>query len=167
VARDIITRQANPCPRRRDGPPCAENPIHADLPGDLLVTDSRQCQTGVAGDQPCDRNQRDKMTITPEFGEEERMNQQEARVRQRSEGVRPQDREDTEEREIEEQDRAEGESADLEPEDNEAHAPGKVCERCGAVITARQDVRRLPDGKWIHEVCPSVRREDQQVTAPS
>jgi hypothetical protein len=94
------------------------------------------------------------MTITPEFGEEERMNQQEARVKELSEGVRPQDHEDMEEREIEEQGRAERESVYLEPEDNEAHAPGKVCELCGAVITATQDVRRLPDGNWIHEVCP-------------
>ena len=38
--------------------------------------------------------------------------------------------------------------------DNEAHAPGKVCERCGAVITPGQDVRRRADGQWIHEVCP-------------
>lgn len=88
-------------------------------------------------------------------------------MKQLSEGARPQDHEDMEEREIEEPDRTERESAYLEPEDNEAHAPGKVCERCGAVITASQDVRRLPDGNWIHDVCPSVRREDQRVTAPS
>ncbi len=42
----------------------------------------------------------------------------------------------------------------LDPESNEAHAPGKVCERCGAVITATEDARLLPDGHWIHEVCP-------------
>jgi hypothetical protein len=101
------------------------------------------------------------MTITPEFGEEERMSQQRARVEQLSEGVGPQGME----REIEEQDRAERESADLEPEDNEARAPGEVCARCGAVITADQDVRRLPDGTWMHEVCPPVRREGQHVTS--
>jgi hypothetical protein len=38
--------------------------------------------------------------------------------------------------------------------DNEAHAPGNVCERCGAVITPDQDVRRRADGQWVHEVCP-------------
>lgn len=43
--------------------------------------------------------------------------------------------------------------------DNEAHAPGQVCERCGAVITGDQDVRRRADGKWIHEVCPRPEQE--------
>ena len=38
--------------------------------------------------------------------------------------------------------------------DNEAHVPGKTCERCGLVITAHQDARRRPDGRWVHEVCP-------------
>jgi hypothetical protein len=38
--------------------------------------------------------------------------------------------------------------------DNEAHAPGSVCELCGAVITPGQDVRRRADGHWMHEVCP-------------
>jgi hypothetical protein len=38
--------------------------------------------------------------------------------------------------------------------DNEAHAAGKACGRCGAVITAGQDARRRADGQWVHEVCP-------------
>jgi hypothetical protein len=38
--------------------------------------------------------------------------------------------------------------------DNEAHAAGLVCARCQTVITASQDVRRLPEGQWVHEVCP-------------
>ncbi len=38
--------------------------------------------------------------------------------------------------------------------DNEAHAPGQVCVRCGAVITPSQDVRRRADGGWVHEECP-------------
>ncbi len=38
--------------------------------------------------------------------------------------------------------------------DNEAHAPGRTCERCGLVITAHQDARRRLDGRWVHEVCP-------------
>jgi hypothetical protein len=38
--------------------------------------------------------------------------------------------------------------------DNEAHAPGQVCARCGAGITPGQDARRRADGRWVHEVCP-------------
>lgn len=44
------------------------------------------------------------------------------------------------------------ESAALD--DNEAHAPGALCARCGAEIEPGQDVRRRADGKWVHEVCP-------------
>jgi hypothetical protein len=47
--------------------------------------------------------------------------------------------------------------ADIDPaaaEDNEAHAPGATCARCGALIGAGQDVRRRADGQWVHEVCP-------------
>jgi hypothetical protein len=40
--------------------------------------------------------------------------------------------------------------------DHEAHAPGKVCERCGQVIEPGQDVRRRADGEWMHEVCPDL-----------
>ena len=40
--------------------------------------------------------------------------------------------------------------------ENEAHAPGKACERCGAVIRPGQDVRRRADGQWVHELCPIV-----------
>jgi hypothetical protein len=88
------------------------------------------------------------MTMTPEYGEEELK-------RQRSEAVLRRDREGLAEHEIvEEHDREDRELAYLEPEDNEAHAAGKVCERCGAVITAGQDVRLLLDGHWVHEVCP-------------
>jgi hypothetical protein len=39
-------------------------------------------------------------------------------------------------------------------DDNEATAPGKVCELCGSVITAGQQARLRPDGWWIHEACP-------------
>ena len=49
-----------------------------------------------------------------------------------------------------------GVEAGSEVDDNEAHAPGKVCVHCGAVITAGQDVRRRVDGQWVHEVCPIV-----------
>jgi hypothetical protein len=94
------------------------------------------------------------MTLTPEYGEEERMRQQSEGLRQRSEDALPQDREDAPEREIAERDREDRELAYLDPEDNEARAPGQVCGRCGQVITAAQDVRLRADGRWVHEVCP-------------
>jgi hypothetical protein len=37
---------------------------------------------------------------------------------------------------------------------NAATAPGKICELCGAVISASQEARRRVDGEWIHEACP-------------
>jgi hypothetical protein len=88
------------------------------------------------------------MVFQPGYDEEQR------RRRQRSEGVLPEDLEDAPEREIEEHDREERELQHLDPEDNEAHAAGKVCGRCGAVITASQDARLRADGHWVHEVCP-------------
>lgn len=94
------------------------------------------------------------MTMTPEFGEEERMRQQSEALQRQSEGVLPQDREDAPDREIEERGREDREAGYLDPEDNEAHAPGQVCARCGAIITAGQDVRLRADGRWVHEVCP-------------
>jgi hypothetical protein len=39
-------------------------------------------------------------------------------------------------------------------DDNELHAAGQTCARCGQVIEAGQDVRRRVDGQWVHEVCP-------------
>ena len=108
------------------------------------------------------------MTLTPEYGEEERMRQQSERLRQQSEGVLPQDREDAPEREMAEHDREDRELAYLDPEDNEARAPGQVCARCGAVITAAQDARLRADGRWVHEVCPGDPGEwPVQSTGPS
>ena len=98
--------------------------------------------------------QKGTITMTPEYGEEEITGQQSERLREQSEGVLPQDREDAPEREMEERDREDRELAYLNPEDNEAHAPGQVCARCGAVIIAGQDVRLRADGRWVHEVCP-------------
>jgi hypothetical protein len=49
------------------------------------------------------------------------------------------------------------ELADLvaEPfDDNEAHAPGEECARCGKVIQPDDDARRRADGRWVHETCP-------------
>ena len=96
------------------------------------------------------------MTVPPpEYGEEDRLRQQPGRTRPQPDGVLPPDREDAPARETGQHERQGQEVEYLDPEDNEAHAPGTVCERCGAVITAGQDARRLPDGQWIHEVCPA------------
>jgi hypothetical protein len=88
------------------------------------------------------------MSLTPEFGEEEFMQEEgEQRLREESGGAPP----------VWEGEIPSGLHPDriyLDAEDNELHAEGKVCERCGMVITASQDVRRLPDGEWMHEVCP-------------
>jgi len=108
------------------------------------------------------------MTSMPEYGEEQRMRQQSERLRRQSEGVLPQDREDVPEREIQERYREDRELTYLDPEDNEAHAPGQVCARCGAVITAGQDVRLRADGRWVHDVCPlDVGDAPAQSTGPS
>jgi hypothetical protein len=58
------------------------------------------------------------------------------------------------ERELYEHEEDEREVDYLDPEGNELHAAGQVCERCGSAITALQEVRRLPDSQWVHEVCP-------------
>ena len=58
------------------------------------------------------------------------------------------------EEELDEHEREGQEVNYLDPEDNELHAAGQVCQRCGTVINATQDVRLLPDGHWVHEVCP-------------
>ena len=79
--------------------------------------------------------------MIPEYGHEELIGQQSERLTEQSEGLLPQEREDAPERELDERDREDRELQYLNPEDNEAHAPGQVCGRCGAVITARQDVR--------------------------
>jgi hypothetical protein len=93
--------------------------------------------------------------MIPEYGDEKLTGQQSDRLREQSEGVLPPDREDAPEREIEEHDREDRELEYLDnPEDHEAHAPGQVCARCGAVITAGQEVRLQGDGRWVHEVCP-------------
>jgi hypothetical protein len=44
--------------------------------------------------------------------------------------------------------------ARLNYDDNDASAPGMLCELCGSVITAGQQARLRPDGRWIHEACP-------------
>ncbi len=47
-----------------------------------------------------------------------------------------------------------GQDEETGRDDNELHAPGEVCAKCGAEITPGQDVRRRLDGQWIHEICP-------------
>ena len=42
----------------------------------------------------------------------------------------------------------------LSYDDNDATAPGKVCELCRSVIVAGQQARLRPDGWWVHEACP-------------
>jgi len=66
------------------------------------------------------------MTITPEYGREERIRQQEEHSKDGSKNSRPQD---VAEREIVEHDNEEKELRYLDPEDNEARAPGQVCGR--------------------------------------
>jgi len=83
----------------------------------------------------------------------------ERRERQQSEGGLAED-EDSSEREIAEHDREERELESRPLEDNEAHAAGQVCARCGAVVTVSQDVRRRADGRWVHEVCPRASAHD-------
>jgi hypothetical protein len=39
-------------------------------------------------------------------------------------------------------------------DDNELHAVGQTCARCGAIIRPGQDARLGVDGQWMHEACP-------------
>jgi hypothetical protein len=96
------------------------------------------------------------MTMTPEYGDEERLRLETEQLKERSEGVLPEDRDDAPEREIAEFQRQEREALYLDAEANEAHAPaGQLCARCGAPITGDQDARVRGDGAWVHEVCPA------------
>ena len=99
------------------------------------------------------------MSTTSEYGEEGMVQAQEAEVEQSAGGAGP-----TYEHLLQpgKQERAEEEHeiAYLDAESNEAHAPAdQVCEYCGAEIAPTADARRLPDGRWIHEVCPPPGRE--------
>jgi hypothetical protein len=96
------------------------------------------------------------MGVMPEYGDEERLREDAAELRERSQGILPEDRDDAPEREIAERERQEQEAFFLDAEANEAHAPaGQVCGRCGQGITPDQDARRRADGAWVHEVCPA------------
>jgi hypothetical protein len=94
------------------------------------------------------------MSLTPEYGEGEVVEGRENRLEGRVvEGDLPPGSRAAS-REMAERELAEQELLNLDAEANEAHAPGEVCERCGATIKANQDVRKVVDGHWIHEVCP-------------
>jgi hypothetical protein len=91
------------------------------------------------------------MSLTPEYGEEELLGRDEPGVR-RSTPVRPE--ENGPEQELHEEEREKRDRRWMDAESNELRAPGQVCERCGQTITESQEVRRLPDGHFVHEVCP-------------
>jgi hypothetical protein len=92
------------------------------------------------------------MTVRPDFGPEYG---DEERKRFDAEGS-PEPQVAEEEGELFDREREDEEVNFLDPESNEAHAAGQVCERCGQVITAQQDARHRPDGRWVHEECPFV-----------
>jgi hypothetical protein len=88
----------------------------------------------------------------PEYGEEERREQRLDELGQ--EGQLPIERDELVEEEIEEDEQRERANRYVEAEDNELHAPGQRCARCGRVIAAGEDVRLRADGQWQHEECP-------------
>jgi hypothetical protein len=97
------------------------------------------------------------MSLTPEYGEEEILDLDEAALRRKSSAHSP-GVDYVGEQEVQERMLEDRELVGIDPEDNELHAAGQVCERCEQVITASQDVRRLVDGHFVHEVCPRSRR---------
>ena len=93
------------------------------------------------------------MTTTPEYGEEELINDRTERVEKQSAGDLP-PWEDLGEQEVRERAIEDRELEYVEPEDNEAHHPGEPCACCGALLAEDDDARLLPDGHWVHETCP-------------
>jgi hypothetical protein len=94
------------------------------------------------------------MTFTPEDGEKQLLGR-DAGVERSSTDLRSE--QGGPEQELHEEERESRDRRWMDAEDNELHAPGQVCERCGQTITEVQDVRRLPDGHFVHEVCPRPR----------
>lgn len=37
---------------------------------------------------------------------------------------------------------------------NYAHAPGRICPKCGRPIEADQPARKRGESSWAHDVCP-------------
>jgi len=88
----------------------------------------------------------------PEYGEEERREQRLDELRE--EHMLPLERDELVEEEIEEHEERERDNRFVDAEDNELHAPGQRCARCGRVIVTGEDVRLRADGRWQHEECP-------------
>lgn len=61
-------------------------------------------------------------------------------------------------RDIIDPERVEEAEDQLDPtgEDNEAHAGGRICKRCGQVIQADQAARLTGVDDWVHDTCPVV-----------
>lgn len=99
------------------------------------------------------------MATTPEYGEElmvEERDQEQQEAGESSLSSLPayEDLRDAEAVELEE---AEAETRQPAFEDHEAHRPGALCARCGAVIQPHDDARMTVDGGWVHEACPPAR----------
>jgi hypothetical protein len=96
------------------------------------------------------------MSLTPEYGEEGLLGRDAAGVERPPSRLLPdEEQEEGElEREVGDREREERELLRLDPEDNELHAAGQVCERCGRVIAPAEDVQRLANGHFVHQVCP-------------
>lgn len=93
------------------------------------------------------------MATTSEYGEEQLTRQRTERVEHES-GAQLPPWEDRGEAEVRERAIEEAELEYLEPEDNEAHHAGESCALCGAALAGGDDARLLPDGGWVHQVCP-------------
>lgn len=92
------------------------------------------------------------MSTTSEYGEEEWTRVRTEEVKRRATGPLPPSENELQDEiaELESQDR---ELTYIDPEANEVHAPGKVCARCGKVLSADDDARSEVDGRWVHSVC--------------
>jgi len=41
-------------------------------------------------------------------------------------------------------------------EDHSAHAPGKICMKCGRTIGVGQPARLRGEAEWVHDVCANL-----------
>jgi hypothetical protein len=113
---------------------------------------SGRSTVGARANHPEAHTEGDAMSMTPEYGEEELVSLREERITSRADA--PLSHQFGTEAEVADLEREDRELRYLDPEANEAHAAGQICGKCKSVITAAQDARRLPDGHWVHEVCP-------------
>src|SRR6516164_1252265 len=79
------------------------------------------------------------MAMTPEYGWEKLNTQESERLREQSEGLLPDEREDAPERVVEERELEDRELGYLDPDDNEAHLAGRVC-----LVVIGVEVSQLP-----------------------